>query len=87
MAPSPQLPVFVRPISRNRPRPLRDGIFFAENTCYTAGVFWINSTGSTPTVDIDLQGTFTIDSAIVQADNNDAYTLQYRDTTGTYHDW
>jgi hypothetical protein len=46
-----------------------------------------HSTGSISTVDIDLQGTFTINSAIVQADDNDAYTLQYRDTTGTYHDW
>src|SRR5579883_1461835 len=61
-----------------------DGVFFPEGTCYQSGIYW---TGTTNTVDIDLQGTFLISAATVQADDNDIYTLQYRDVTGVYHDW
>jgi hypothetical protein len=39
------------------------------------------------TIDIDLQGTFLLTSAIAQVDNNDSYLLQYRDTNGVYNDW
>jgi len=63
---------------------LTDGIFFPEATCYQSGIYWNNQPN---TIDIDLQGLFTLTSAIVQADDNDIYTLQYRDTGGVYHTW
>ena len=44
-------------------------------------------TSQTNTIDIDLQGTFTLNAAIVQADDNDIYMLQYKDTGGIYHNW
>jgi len=70
---------------------LDDGVFLAEGTCYQSGaVYWQNPVGTAAvvkTIDIDLQGTFTLSGAIVQADDNDIYTLQYRDTGGVYHDW
>jgi len=62
-----------------------DGLFFTEMTCYqSGGVYW-HTLGNNIT--IDLAGTFRISSAIVQADDNDTYTLQYRDTAGVYRDW
>ena len=70
---------------------LDDGIFLTEGTCYQSGpVYWQNPVGAAGvvnTIDIDLQGTFFLNAAIVQADDNDIYTLQYRDTGGIYHDW
>ena len=64
---------------------LDDGVFLPEQTCYQSGpVYWNTQTNH---IDIDLQGTFTLNGAIVQADDNDIYMLQYRDTGGTYHDW
>lgn len=64
---------------------LDDGVFLPETTCYQSGpVYWNTQTN---TIDIDLQGTFTLNAAIVQADDNDIYTLQYKDTGGIYHDW
>ena len=64
---------------------LDDGAFLPEGTCYQSGpVYWNTQTN---TIDIDLQGTFTLNGAIVQADDNDVYTLQYEDIAGTYHDW
>jgi hypothetical protein len=64
---------------------LDDGVFLPEQTCYQSGpVYWNTQTN---TIDIDLRGTFTLNGAIVQADDNDVYELQYRDTGGTYHDW
>src|SRR5690242_15516044 len=62
---------------------LDDGVFLPEQTCYQSGaVYWNTQTNH---IDIDLQGTFTLNGAIVQADDNDVYMLQYRDTGGTYH--
>jgi len=64
---------------------LVDGMFFSENTCYQLGAVYWHTLGNS--ADINLGGTFLISSAIVQADDNDIYTLQYRDTAGVYHDW
>ena len=64
---------------------LVDGLFFPENTCYQSGSVYWHAPGNS--VDVALGGTFLLNSAIVQADNNDTYTLQYRDTAGAYHDW
>jgi len=66
---------------------ITDGVFEARFDCYQDGPYWAE--GITPglTLDIDLQGTFTLKSAIAQVDNNDTFQLQYRDTSGVYHDW
>ena len=69
---------------------ITDGVFLPEGTCWQLGaVYWhIAQPGSgNNSIDIDLQGTFVLDGAIVQGDNNDAYQLQYRDPQGVYHDW
>jgi hypothetical protein len=67
-----------------------DGFFYPEQTCWTFGFAWSGLTSATDTahyVDIDLGGAFDLSSAIVQADDNDTYILQYEDLGGTYHDW
>lgn len=64
-----------------------DGAFLASGSCYQQGVFWADTFTPGLTVDIDLGGTFLINSAIVQVDNNDVYRLEYRDTGGVWHDW
>jgi hypothetical protein len=66
---------------------LDDGVFLPENTCYQSGTVYWNSQNPLNTIDIDLQGTFLINGAIVQADDNDIYELQYRDIGGVYHNW
>ena len=64
---------------------LVDGLFLTEGTCYQSGSVYWHTAGNS--IDINLGGTFLLDSAIVQADDNDNYALQYRDTAGVYHDW
>ena len=61
-----------------------DDSFYQEQTCWNDGIAW---TGTAPYIDIDLQGTFDISSAIVQADDNDTYELQYLGTDSLYHNW
>jgi hypothetical protein len=58
-----------------------DGVFFPQNTQWDQGPIWWDSTGSDTgqNIVVDLGGTFTIDSVIVQADDNDAYILSYWD--------
>jgi len=64
---------------------LDDGVFLPEGTCYQSGPVYWNTQSNT--IDIDLQGTFLLNGAIVQADDNDIYELQYKDTGGIYHNW
>jgi hypothetical protein len=65
-----------------------DGVFLPEGTCWQLGtVYWQTQLSGNNSIDIDLQGTFEINGAIVQGDNNDVYQLQYRDPQGVYHDW
>lgn len=66
---------------------LDDGVFLAEQTCYQLGPVYWNSQNAGNTIDINLQGTFTLNGAIVQADDNDIYELQYEDTGGVFHNW
>jgi hypothetical protein len=67
---------------------ITDGVFLPNNTCWQLGtVYWSSEFSSGNSIEIDLQGTFQLDAAIVQADDNDAYQLQYRDPQGVYHDW
>jgi len=64
-----------------------DGVFEARFDCYQDGPYWRESSTPGLTLDIDLLGTFTLTGAIAQVDNNDTFQLQYRDTSGVYHDW
>jgi len=66
------------------PSSVDNGVFYTEGTCWNDGVAW---TGFTNTIDISFGGTYTIDSAIVQADDNDTYLLQYLGTDNLYHNW
>jgi hypothetical protein len=69
-----------------------DGIFTPESTNYgnavSQSVQWItidgqpaNGTNVPTTLEIDLGGFFSISGAIMQADDNDSYLLQYHDTS------
>lgn len=64
-----------------------DGVFEARFDCYQEGPYWAEGITRALTLDIDLLGTFTLTGAIAQVDNNDTFQLQYRDTSGVYHDW
>jgi hypothetical protein len=70
------------------PQPLAstidNGVFQPEETCYQEGVHW---QGLTDSISIGFGGTFTIDGAIVQADDNDTYELDYLGTDNLYHLW
>ena len=75
-----------------------DGVFLPESTAYGSStaianaVEWTTTDGQPPgagnaptTLEIDLGGFFAISGAIMQADNNDSYLLQYRDpSTNTW---
>lgn len=58
-----------------------DGFFFPKNWQWDQGPVWWDSQGNYGTgqnIVIDLNGVFDINKFIVQADDNDAYTLLYR---------
>ena len=55
-----------------------DGVFLFRGTEWNDGAVWWELTPGTPQyIVIDLLGTYEIDSFMVQADNNDEYTLFY----------
>lgn len=54
-----------------------DGVFLPKGTQWQNGTVWWN--GTTPTLHVDLQGTYTLRSGIVQADDNDSLLIEYRD--------
>lgn len=60
---------------------LTDGLFFPRQTGWNAGtVYWTDLTVPPPTeIEIDLGATFEIFGAIIQADDNDEYVLEYHD--------
>src|SRR5689334_12630564 len=69
-----------------------DGAFTLESTAYgnavNQSVQWTtidgqpaNGANAPTTLQIDLGGLFSISGAIMQADDNDSYLLQYRDTS------
>ena len=62
-----------------------DGVFAPNQACFQGNtVYW---RGVENSINIDLEGTFLLNGAIVQADDNDTYELQYRDVGGVYHNW
>jgi hypothetical protein len=66
-----------------------NGVFQSETTCYQEGIHWQGpTTGDTShSIAISFGGTFTINGAIVQADDNDTYELDYLGTDDAYHFW
>jgi hypothetical protein len=80
-------------VNDSLPSVVTDGVFLPEGTDFhsalgmASSIEWGAGYTTDPDVasglvlDIDLGGEFTIAGAIVQADNNDAYMLQYWDST------
>jgi hypothetical protein len=66
-----------------------NGVFQPEETCFQQGIHWEGSTSGdlTHAIAIDFGGPFLIDGAIVQADDNDTYELDYLGTDHLYHQW
>jgi len=57
-----------------------DGIFLPRFTQWDQGaVWWDSHDGALRTITLDLGNTYKIESLVVQADDNDAYQLYYRD--------
>ena len=66
---------------------LVDGAYLAEGTYWQEGTVWWDErhTGSANNiVEIDLGGLFLISSLSIQADNNDGYAIQVRDSVGVW---
>ena len=61
-----------------------DGVFCDGCAWNSAGPYWYSLVSY---IDIDFGGVFAISSALVQAESNNTYLLQYRDPLGVYHDW
>jgi hypothetical protein len=63
-----------------------NGLFFPRNTQWDQGtVWWDSRDGIERSIVIELDGIYRIDSFVVQADDNDAYLLSYRDaSTGAW---
>jgi hypothetical protein len=57
---------------------LTDGVFLERGNEWTTNT--VNWTEVDTTLEIDLQGTFDLFGAIVQADDNDGYVLEYHNT-------
>ena len=71
-----------------------DGKFLSPNQCWDEGaVWWEDPTAWSGKmaaahdrwIELELAGVYRLDGAIVQADNNDAYLMTYRDPTT--HQW
>ncbi len=64
-----------------------DGSFFPRGHEWDQGPVWWDSSGDNTgqSIVIDLKGVYVIESFVVQADDNDAYTLYYRDIASS--DW
>jgi hypothetical protein len=65
------------------PATVADGLFVPDCQLWTDGTVWWEQPASDATsnawIEIDLGGSFAIDSAVVQADANETYLLSYRD--------
>jgi len=62
------------------PESLIDGLFFPRSQYWDEGaVWWDSGDGGERWIELDLGDVFTIDAAVVQADDNDSYLLSYRD--------
>jgi PEP-CTERM motif len=67
-----------------------DGVFLPETSVWQTNTVWWDeqNPGSFDNIiEIDLQGNFSINKLILQADNNDSYEISYRDWGGTWIDF
>ncbi len=66
-----------------------NGVFQPETTCYQSGIHWQGAAGgdTTHSIAIGFGSVFSINGAIVQADDNDTYELDYLGTDNLYHLW
>jgi hypothetical protein len=64
-----------------------DGVFQPAHTNWQTDSIWWHQYDTLPPrqIVIDLQGVFTLTGAIVQADNNDIYPLEYQDIADVWH--
>jgi hypothetical protein len=75
------------------PAPLQsitDEIYLAAGTFWQDGTVWWDERepGSINNlIDIDLLGTFRVNFVSIQADNNDAYLISYRNTSNAWVPW
>jgi len=66
-----------------------NGVFQPETTCYQSGIHWQGATtgDTTHTIAISFSSASSISGAIVQADDNDTYELDYLGLDNLYHLW
>lgn len=72
---------------QERAATLVDGRFLERGHAWDQGTVWWNSNsagGANNAIVIDLGGLFTIESLVVQADDNPGYLLEYRDSAGAW---
>jgi hypothetical protein len=62
------------------PETLVDGIFFPRSMQWDLGPVWWDETYGKATIEIDLGGLYSINSMIIQADDNDGYRVSYWDS-------
>jgi hypothetical protein len=68
------------------PQTIVDGVFLPQSTQWDQGaVWWDSNDGAARWFEIDLGGNYEIESFIMQADDNDGYTLSYWDSVSG--DW
>ena len=66
---------------------ITDGVFLPESTPWQENTVWWDEAhaGSVNNViEIDLQGLYSVTQVWLQADNNDAYSIYYRDALGAW---
>jgi hypothetical protein len=66
---------------------ITDGSYLTEGTHWQQGTVWWderNAGSANNIIEIDLQGLFRIDLLSIQADNNDAYEIDYRNAAGVW---
>jgi hypothetical protein len=64
-----------------------DGTYLTEGTHWQQGTVWWderNAGSANNIIEIDLQGLFRIELLSLQADNNDAYDISYRNAAGVW---
>ena len=66
---------------------ITDGVSLAEGTQWQTDTVWWDEWHPPSLyniIEIDLQGLFLVTDLLIQADNNDAYAIDYRDSGGTW---
>jgi hypothetical protein len=67
---------------------LTDGVYLPEGSVWHHHTIWWDAAvagSGANTLTIDFAGLFRLTSAVLQADNNDSYGLEFRDAGGVWH--